>query len=260
MEEVMKKFSLMILCTVLFIISCESEKDEVLGFPDLPDNFDWKWSDIGIEQVVEVSYYQEVDSLLFFLYSHSDDLSFSISVDSCNYCTNDFNVYNEEGCYYCTKVIDSPFSYNSTFAISLDLNGIEHIHEISIPAETEVVFPWYLYPNNDIQITWETETDPSFFLCRFASYDYANLIAPTCYNWNINGEKRSYKISKSKFNIYNYEIFQATLYSINYIRESDWMLYTCHGSGRLWSSVRNSGISAQPELDTHKFGKFSLLR
>lgn len=229
---------LLLVSTLLILMSCDSDNAIATGFPEFPDQESWEMHDLGINQFFDINYQSKEDSIVFYLYSYGNDLDFSVVIDSCSYCLEDFNVIHQTNCYKCIKKIKSQYTYGDIINCSIEINGKEHIHEIAIPDYFVVSFPKLLYHNTDAYFNWLVNTDPSIFQCRFYGYDSNNQIAPDCHNWTESGNKRSTKISKSWIDLFNYNLYTSNIFAINYVRESGWMISSGIGDGSTWSNGR----------------------
>ena len=223
-----KLFSILLLGLVLFAFtSCADDSNggsSNSGFPTIPQDEDWEWSDFGFEQVIffySQSYYAGVELLS---YEEPEEWEFRLNGEEIDIeWEYDWEQREDEVWWAEVDEEDLPeevdLSSGSTVSYYLKVNNTTSSGELTIPYQIYVNWDEFAF-DEDFVFDWDIQQNPSIHYV----FMYFDCEIDTNYvwiekNWQLSGSQRNYSISKNLYqqyeNCYDYW-FNTSLDAINF--------------------------------------------
>lgn len=224
----MKRFLCFLFSVILLstMISCSDDSGggSGSGFPTIPQDDDWEWSDFGFKQVIffyTESYYTGVELLS---YEEPETWEFKLNGEEID-IEWEFDWEQREDDVWWAEVDEEDLpegvdlSSGSTVTYYLQVNNTTSSGELTMPYQVYVEWDEFDFDEN-FEFDWEIQQNPNL---HYVFMDFDCEMDDEYYwvekNWQLSGSKREYSISKNLYQQYedcDYYEFDVYLNAINF--------------------------------------------
>ena len=230
----MKKLLFFILSAILLftLMSCakddNGEGDSEFGFPTIPQDGDFEWSDFGFKQGIffYTSFFVGIDLLS---YEEPETWGFRLNGEQIEIEWDEYKERREDDEWW--AIVDGEdlpeevdLTSGSTISYYLQVNNTISSGELTIPYQVYVDWDDFDF-DEDFEFDWEIQQNPDLHLVFM---DFECEIDDEEYNvyriWQLPGSQREYVIPKSYYQEYencDYYWFCVALYAINFMNTGD---------------------------------------
>ena len=191
---------------LLMLMSCADDSGgggSGSGFPTIPQEDDWEWSDFGFKQViflsswgVSLTSYEEPETWEFRLNGEEIDIEWELDWESREDDTWWAEVDEED----LPEGVD--LSSGSTVSYYLQVNNTTSSGELTMPYQVYVEWDEFDFDEN-FEFDWEIQQNPNLqYVFMYFECEIDDEYYDVNKNWQLSGSKRDYSISKSLYQQY----------------------------------------------------------